>query len=90
MSWRLDCLGRLLRDLINWMRYLDAKGMGLQGIYEAIDTTMPMGRLTFHLAEFAGGLAIRREEAANCYDRNIQAGLAAALARGRLRIGANP
>jgi DNA invertase Pin-like site-specific DNA recombinase len=36
--WRLDRLGRSLRDLIDWIRYLDEQGVGLQSLHEAIDT----------------------------------------------------
>jgi DNA invertase Pin-like site-specific DNA recombinase len=52
MVWRLDRLGRSRRDLIEWVRYLDAQGVGLQSLQEVIDTTTPTGRLTFH--QFGG------------------------------------
>ncbi|ABA56534.1 Resolvase-like (plasmid) [Nitrosococcus oceani ATCC 19707] len=76
--WRLDRLGRSLRDLIEWVRYLDAQGVGLQSLHESIDTTTPTGRLTFHLF---GALA---EFERNLIQERTQAGLAAARARGRL------
>jgi DNA invertase Pin-like site-specific DNA recombinase len=76
--WRLDRLGRSLRDLIEWARYLDSQGVGLQSLHEAIDTTTPAGRLTFHLF---GALA---EFERNLIQERTQAGLAAARARGRL------
>ena len=76
--WRLDRLGRSLKDLIAWVGYLDEQQVGLRSLHEAIDTTTPTGKLTFHvfgaLAEF---------ERALIRDRT-QAGLAAARARGRL------
>lgn len=75
--WRLDRLGRSLRDLIAWVGYLDEHGVGLRSLHEAIDTTTPTGKLTFHifgaLAEFERTLIRDR----------TQAGLAAARARGR-------
>ena len=75
--WRLDRLGRSLKDLIAWMGYLEEREVGLRSLHEAIDTTTPTGKLTFHvfgaLAEF---------ERALIRDRT-QAGLAAARARGR-------
>ncbi len=75
--WRLDRLGRSLRDLIEWVRYLDEKGVGLESLHEAIDTSTPTGKLTFHLfgalAEFERNLICER----------TQAGLSAARARGR-------
>ena len=76
--WRLDRLGRSLRDLIDWVGYLDGKQIGLRSLHEAIDTTSPTGKLTFHifgaLAEFERTLIRDR----------TQAGLSAARARGRL------
>ena len=36
--WRLDRLGRSLRDLIGWMTYLDEHKVGLLSLHEAIDT----------------------------------------------------
>ena len=75
--WRLDRLGRSLRDLIDWVGYLETREVGLRSLHEAIDTTSPAGRLTFHLfgalAEFERTLIRER----------TQAGLAAARARGR-------
>ena len=76
--WRLDRLGRSLKDLIAWVGYLEERQVGLRSLHEAIDTTTPTGKLTFHvfgaLAEF---------ERALIRDRT-QAGLAAARARGRM------
>ncbi|KFI23558.1 recombinase family protein [Nitrosococcus oceani] len=76
--WRLDRLGRSLRDLIEQIRTLDAQRVGLQSLHESIDTTTPTGRLTFHLF---GALA---EFERNLIQERTQAGLAAAQARGRL------
>lgn len=76
--WRLDRLGRSLKDLIEWVNYLDSKGVALKSLEESIDTTTATGKLTFHifgaLAEFERQLIRER----------TQAGLAAARARGRL------
>ena len=75
--WRLDRLGRSLQDLIGWAQYLEANGIALRSLQEAIDTSTPAGRLVFHmfgaLAEFERNLIRERTEA----------GLAAARARGR-------
>ncbi len=75
--WRLDRLGRSLRDLIEWVRYLDERGVGLESLHESINTSTPTGKLTFHLfgalAEFERNLICER----------TQAGLSAARARGR-------
>lgn len=76
--WRLDRLGRSLKDLMEWMTYLEEKQVGLKSLQESIDTTTTTGKLVFHifaaLAEFERNLIRER----------TQAGLAAARARGRL------
>ncbi len=72
--WRLD---RSLRDLIEWVRYLDEHGVGLESLHDSINTSTPTGKLTFHLF---GALA---EFERNLIRERTQAGLAAARARGR-------
>ena len=76
--WRLDRLGRSLKDLITRAEELRTRGVGLRSLQEAIDTDSSSGRLIFHifgaLAEFERGLIRER----------TQAGLQAARARGRL------
>ena len=47
--WRLDRLGRSLKDLIAWVAWLEQEGVGLRSLHEALDTTTPSGKLTFHL-----------------------------------------
>jgi len=74
--WRLDRLGWSLRDFIEWVRYLDEQGVGLQSLHEAIDTSTSTGKLTFHLF---GALA---EFGRNLIQERTQTGLAAARARG--------
>ncbi len=80
--WRLDRLGRSLKDLIAWAAWLEEHGVGLQSLQEVIDTSTPTGKLTFHLfgalAEFERNLILER----------TQAGLKAARARGR--VGGRP
>ena len=77
MVWRLDRLSRYLKDLIDMVATLEAKGIGLKRLQESIDTTVSSGKLVFHifaaLAEFERNLIRER----------TQAGLAAARARGR-------
>jgi len=76
--WRLDRLGRSIKDLIEWMNWLDKEGVGLKSLHESIDTSTSTGKLIFHifgaLAEFERDLIRER----------TQAGLAAARVRGRL------
>ncbi len=75
--WRLDRLGRSLKDLVEIVNELELKGVGFQSLNESIDTTSPTGKLIFHvfaaLAEFERSLIQER----------TKAGLAAARARGR-------
>ncbi|KFI09149.1 transposon Tn552 DNA-invertase BinR [Vibrio sp. B183] len=80
--WRLDRLGRSLKDLIEWSKWLDENGIALQSLHEVIDTSTPAGKLTFHLF---GALA---EFERNLIQERTQAGLKAARARGR--IGGRP
>ena len=74
--WKLDPLGRSLRDLIDVVNSLQDRGVGLRSLQEAIDTTTPAGKLTFHifaaLAEFERDMIRER----------TRAGLAAAHKRG--------
>ena len=81
--WRLDRLGRSLRDLVDAVTGLGERGVGLRSLREMIATTTPAGTLTFHL--FA---ALAEFEAALVRERT-QAGLTAARQRGR-RIGRPP
>lgn len=47
--WRLDRLGRSLKELIAMVEHLEAVGVGLRSLEEKIDTTSIDGRLVFHL-----------------------------------------
>ncbi len=76
--WRLDRLGRSLKDLITRAEDLEQRGAGLKSLHEAIDTNSSGGRLVFHLF---GALA---EFERNLVRERTQAGLEAARARGRL------
>jgi DNA invertase Pin-like site-specific DNA recombinase len=78
--WKLDRLGRSMRDLLDVVVGLHQRGIGLCSLHEAIDTTTAAGKLTFHLfaalAEFEADLVRER----------TRAGLAAARRQGR-RLG---
>ena len=74
--WKLDRLGRSLRDLVEIVAVLAEQGIELRSLREAIDTTTPAGKLAFHL--FA---ALAEMEAAVLRERT-RAGLQAALRRG--------
>ncbi len=75
--WRLDRLGRSLKDLIALVEDLEHRQIGFRSLQESIDTTTSGGKLIFHvfgaLAEFERNLIRER----------TQAGLQAARARGR-------
>lgn len=75
--WRLDRLGRTLKDLLELVARLEREGVAFKSLTEQIDTTTPAGTLIFHLfgalAEFERALIRER----------TQAGLVAARARGR-------
>lgn len=80
--WRLDRLGRSLKNLISLMEELKAHGIGLQSLCEGIDTTTASGQLVFHL--FAALAEFER----NLIKERTQAGLSAARSRGR--VGGRP
>ena len=76
--WRLDRLGRSLKDLIQIAETLKTRDIGLKSLEEGIDTTTSTGQLMFHLF---GALA---EFEKNLINERSQAGLEPARSRGRL------
>ena len=81
--WKLDRLGRSLKDLIARITELQNRQIGFKSLTERIDTTTSGEKLIFHifgsLAEFERDIIWER----------TQAGLAAARARGK-RGGRRP
>jgi len=75
--WKLDRLGRSLRDLIVVVNALHDRGVGLRSLQESIDTTTPAGKLTFHVF---GALAEFEREVMR---ERTRAGLLAANKRGK-------
>lgn len=78
--WKLDRLGRSLRDLVNTVHDLTQSGVGfkvLTGHGAAIDTTTPSGKLVFGI--FAALAEFERE----LISERTKAGLESARARGR-------
>lgn len=75
--WKLDRLGRSLKNLIELVQQLMENNIGLCSLNDPIDTTTSQGRLIFNifasLAEFERDVIRER----------TQAGLSAARARGR-------
>src|SRR4051794_32472056 len=76
--WKLDRLGRSLKDLITRITELENRKIGFKSLTEQIDTTTSGEKLIFHifgaLAEFERDIIRER----------TQAGLAAARVRGKL------
>ena len=75
--WRLDRLGRSLKQLIETVTHLNERGIELKSIKENIDTTTPTGKLMFHII---GAMA---EFERDVIRERTTAGLEAARARGR-------
>jgi DNA invertase Pin-like site-specific DNA recombinase len=75
--WRLDRLGRSVKDLVALINKLRERGVEFVSFTEAIDTTTPMGSFIFHITAALAELerSIIRER--------TRAGLASARARGR-------
>jgi len=50
--WRLDRLGRSLKDLMEWMIYLEKSGVSLKSIHESIDTSTARKTYLSHFWRF--------------------------------------
>lgn len=76
--WRLDRLGRSIKDLIALVELFKERGVQFVSLTENIDTSSPSGELIFHIfasvAQFERSLIIER----------TKSGLNAARARGRV------
>ena len=79
---KYDRLARSLRDLMDIVEAIRARGAGFRSLAEDIDTTTPAGRLVFHV--FGSIAEFERERIAE----RTREGLAAARKRGR--IGGRP
>jgi len=76
--WKIDRLGRSLRDLVDIVAVLEARGVGVKSLTNGIvDTTTAHGKLVF------GMFALMAEYEAALIKERTLAGLAAARARGR-------
>lgn len=75
--WRLDRLGRSLKDLIELVNQLEQRKIGFKSLQDPVDTTSSGGMLVFHIF---GALA---EFERNLIRERTKAGLAAARARGK-------
>jgi len=76
--WKIDRLGRNLRDLIDIVTTLEHRGVGVQSLTNGIvDTTTAHGKLVF------GMFALMADYEAALIRERTQAGLIAARSRGR-------
>lgn len=75
--WRLDRLGRSLKELIETVQMFEKRGIEFKSLKENVDTGTPTGKFTFHL------LAALAEFERDVISERTQAGLDAARARGR-------
>lgn len=76
--WRMDRLGRSLKDLVDIVTSLEAKGIHFMSLTEKIETGTATGKLMLHV--FASMAEFER----NLISERTRAGLAAARARGRV------
>jgi DNA invertase Pin-like site-specific DNA recombinase len=81
--WKLDRLGRSLRDLIGILDDLRGRGVRFQSLTEAIDTETPTGRAMWQM------LGILAELERNMIAERTRAGAIAARARG-VKFGRKP
>jgi DNA invertase Pin-like site-specific DNA recombinase len=81
--WKLDRLGRSLRDLISFLDGLKQRGIEFQSITEAINTGTPAGRAMWQII---GALA---ELERSMITERTKAGIAAAKAHG-VKLGRKP
>ena len=75
--WKLDRLGRSLKDLVNIVNNWRERGVEFVSLKENIDTTTPQGRLFFHM------VCAMAEYEREMIKERTQAGIEAARARGR-------
>ncbi|AOR58113.1 recombinase family protein [Pectobacterium parmentieri] len=78
--WKLDRLGRSVRDLIELVSALQAKGIHFRSLTDSIDTSTPAGRFFFHVMS-----ALAEMERELIVERTL-AGLEAARLQGRKRL----
>jgi DNA invertase Pin-like site-specific DNA recombinase len=78
--WRLDRLGRSLKELLALADDLKQRGIQLRSLTEHVDTSTPGGELIFHMF----GAIAQFEFERNLIRERVRAGLNAARARGKL------
>lgn len=81
--WKMDRLGRSLRDLIMLMDDLQGKGVGFCSLTESIDTTTPTGRAMWQM------VGVLAELERSLIKERTKAGRAAAMSHG-VKMGRKP
>src|SRR5713226_9540523 len=81
--WKLDRLGRSLRDLITLLDELKGQGVKFKSLTESIDTQTPTGRAMWQM------VGVLAELERSLISERTQAGRAAAVARG-VKMGRKP
>lgn len=81
--WKLDRLGRSLRDLIAMLDDLKERGVKFQSLTESIDTTTPTGRAMWQM------IGVLAELERSLIAERTKAGVAAARLRG-VKFGRKP
>lgn len=76
--WKLDRLGRSIKDLVNIIDEFKAKGVQFRSIVDNFDTTTPNGRLFFSI------IAALAEYERELIKERTRAGLESARQRGRV------
>ena len=76
--WKLDRLGRSMRNLVLLVDELRQRGVHFRSLTDSIDTSSPMGRFIFHIMS-----ALAEMERELIVERTL-AGLVAARAKGRV------
>ena len=76
--WKLDRLGRTVKQLVNFVTWFEENGIHLRSLTDSIDTSTPSGRFFFHIMA-----SLSQMERELLLERT-RAGLSAARARGRL------
>ncbi len=81
--WKLDRLGRSLRDLINILDDLKQRGVTFRSLTEAIDTHTPTGRAMWQM------IGVMAELERSLISERTRAGVTAAKGRG-VKFGRKP
>ncbi len=81
--WKLDRLGRSVRDLLNILHDLQKRGIQFESLTDAISTETPTGRAMLHM------VALLAELESNLIAERTRASVKAAKAKG-VKFGRKP